>query len=143
MRYYGNRQLRMAQRLGLRAAQPLKCGGTHGQRGEPGFCGFNTVVDTPRRARASVAGAGDNGVALLDKLFKHFGLDWHLPRLAVFFYRLDAIARLELRFKVFHQKLEIGFGVIDKTNDLALQVFQCAPYGYRVAISSGGWVIDA
>ena len=54
----------MSQRARLRLAQSDERIRHHRDRGASALGDFYTVVDTPRRAGASVAGAGDHQVAL-------------------------------------------------------------------------------
>ncbi len=72
MRHHRNRQVGAAQRLQLRTSKRHERSRAHDQRGVSLVCRLHAVVDTPRRAAPSVAGAGDDEVALFLDVGEHF-----------------------------------------------------------------------
>jgi hypothetical protein len=65
VRYDRDRQIRAAQRFKLRTSQCHERSRANDERGDTLFRGFYTVVDTPRRARTSIAGSCNDKVASL------------------------------------------------------------------------------
>lgn len=66
-----DRQVRRAESLLLRAAEPDEAARADGDRGFAALRELDTIVDTPRCAGASVAGPGDDRVRLLDEFAHH------------------------------------------------------------------------
>jgi hypothetical protein len=120
MRNDRDRQAGVAERARLRFPERDKCSRTDRDRGRSALRYFDTVVDTPRRAGASVARARNDYVALTAELFYHFGLRRDRSRrLSALDYASDAVLAHQELAEVVGKQSEVRLRVVDKAHDFA------------------------
>src|SRR5215467_14550103 len=121
--YDEQREPRGAERCHFAHGEILEDGGPDEAGGRPALGHFQRVVETPRRAGASVSGAGEDQVAVLreplDDLVGGGGGGIGLPPVH---HRLDAEALLEKRPHLLHQKIEIVLRIVYEPHGEAPEV---------------------
>src|ERR1044071_7863799 len=109
MRYHRNRNTFDAEGFQLRTPQRGECFRADEHRRHTAPQSFDRVVDTPRRARTSIAAAGDDEIAALLDILQHAARSGHRSSgLAMLDHAADAVIALEHLREIVDEVIEVG-----------------------------------
>src|SRR5262249_18265541 len=120
-----DRKIGNAERLALRTTQALEARRAYSQPDFAALRHFDTVVDTPRRARASVAGARDHRIALRDQIgHDRLRRRYRCTVLALLDDARDAVLLDQQSGEIVDQVMEVRLRVVDEADRLATQAVE-------------------
>src|SRR5262245_49527377 len=135
VRHEKYRQPGIAEGARLRATQCLECGRADRERRPPALGRLDAVVDTPRRARPSIAGACDHQIAFGAELIDRGAVCRYRRRTLAYLHdALDAVLAPQQCLDLVDQVVEVGLGVVDEADHFALQPVEDPRLARRCAL---------